>query len=43
MTRENLQRLIDAMRALNLTPRVPVPPEDLLEPEKAHIMVEEKI
>ncbi len=42
MTRENLQRLIDAMRALNLTPRVPVPPEDLLIPEKVRVMIEEK-
>jgi hypothetical protein len=42
MSRENLQRLIDAMRALNLTPRVPVPPEDLLSPEKVRIMIEEK-
>lgn len=30
------------MRALKLTPRVPVPPEDLLSPEKARIMIEEK-
>ncbi len=42
MSRENLQRLIDAMRALNLTPRVPVPPEDLLSPEKVRVMIEEK-
>ncbi len=42
MSRENLQRFIDAMRALNLTPRVPVPPEDLLSPEKVRVMIEEK-
>lgn len=36
MTHENLQRLIDAMRAVKLTPRVPVPPE------KVRIMIEEK-
>jgi len=42
MSHENLQRFIDAMRALNLVPRVPVPPEDLLSPEKVRIMIEEK-
>jgi len=42
MSHENLQRFIDAMRALNLVPRVPVPPEDLLSPEKVRVMIEEK-
>lgn len=42
MTHENLQRLIDTMRAVKLMPRVPVPPEDLLSPEKVRIMIEEK-
>ncbi len=42
MTRENLQRLIDSMRALNLTPRVPVPPEALLDETARRKMHEDK-
>jgi predicted nucleotidyltransferase len=42
MSRENLQRFIDAMRALNLVPRVPVPPEALLDETSRRKMREEK-
>jgi hypothetical protein len=42
MSAENLQRLIDAMRKLNLKPRVPVPPESLLDENSRRKMREEK-
>jgi hypothetical protein len=42
MSHENLQRFIDAMRALNLVPRVPVPPEALLDETSRRKMREEK-
>ncbi|MDW8466015.1 MAG: nucleotidyl transferase AbiEii/AbiGii toxin family protein [Chloroherpetonaceae bacterium] len=42
MSRANLERLVEAMRALNLTPRVPVPPESLLDETARRKMREEK-
>ncbi|MCP4130091.1 MAG: hypothetical protein GY754_03640, partial [bacterium] len=42
MEEGNLQRLINAMKKLHLSPRVPVPAESLMDPEKRRMMVEEK-
>lgn len=43
MSRANLERLVEAMRALNLTPRVPVPPESLLDETARRKMREENL
>ncbi|HOP29683.1 MAG TPA: nucleotidyl transferase AbiEii/AbiGii toxin family protein [Spirochaetota bacterium] len=42
MDEENLYSLITVMKSLGMSPRVPVPPETLLSPEKRKIMHEEK-
>lgn len=42
MEEENLYHLIYVMKNLGMSPRVPVPPEALLSPEKRKIMREEK-
>ncbi|MFW6254637.1 MAG: nucleotidyl transferase AbiEii/AbiGii toxin family protein [Chitinivibrionales bacterium] len=42
MQRENMQRFLDVMKALHLHPRVPLPPEVLLDSEKVQAMIEEK-
>lgn len=42
MDEDNLSKLITLMHELGMTPRVPVPPESLLDPEKRRIMLEEK-
>jgi hypothetical protein len=42
MATANLGRFLDIMRQLGLNPRVPIPPESLLDPETIRIMIEEK-
>ena len=42
MKTSNLQLFLDIMKELKLSPRAPVPPEVLLDPEKVRIIVEEK-
>jgi hypothetical protein len=42
MAPANLGRFLDVMRQLGLKPRVPIPPESLLDPETIRIMIEEK-
>ena len=42
MTMPNMQRFIDAARKLKLTPRVPLPPEVLLDSDKVAALVKEK-
>ena len=42
MTGDNLERFIGVMKRFGLTPRVPVPPEALMDPAKVKQMVEEK-
>jgi len=42
MEEENLYTLIYVMKNLGMSPRVPVPPEALISPEKRKIMCEEK-
>jgi hypothetical protein len=42
LSEENLIKFLDSMKKLNLTPRVPVPPESILSPEKREIMIKEK-
>lgn len=39
---DNLQRLLSAVGALGLRPRIPEPPEALLDPERRRAWVEEK-
>lgn len=39
---ENVRRFLAVMRSMHMTPRVPVPPEALMEPDKVRAMVEEK-
>lgn len=42
LEKENVEKFLDAMEELNLVPRLPVPAESLLDPEKIKIMCEEK-
>lgn len=42
MAPANLGRFLTVMRQLGLKPRVPIPPESLLDPETIRIMTEEK-
>lgn len=42
LTSENLKRFVAVMNEQHLTPRVPVPPEALLNPDVVKMMVEEK-
>ncbi len=42
MTPNNLKPFFEVMKQFGLTPRVPVPPEILLDPEKVKQIVEEK-
>lgn len=42
MTNDNLMRALAVFRALGLTPRAPVPAEDLLDAEKVQRMIEDK-
>lgn len=42
LTPENLKRFTAVMKEQRLTPRVPVPPEALLNPDAVKVMVEEK-
>ncbi|HUJ11989.1 MAG TPA: nucleotidyl transferase AbiEii/AbiGii toxin family protein [Verrucomicrobiae bacterium] len=42
MNRENLEKLIRAVRELGLTPRAPVAPEVLLDPEQVQALIKEK-
>ncbi|MBL7012696.1 MAG: hypothetical protein ISR85_07215 [Kiritimatiellales bacterium] len=42
LTPENLKRFVAVMKEQHLTPRVPVPPEALLNPDAVKMMVEEK-
>ncbi len=42
MQRENMRKFIAVMKALRLHPRVPLPPEVLLDAQKVQAMIEEK-
>lgn len=42
LTPDNLGRFIEVMKQQNLSPRVPVSPEELLNPDAVKMMVEEK-
>lgn len=42
LDRDNIKKFLSAMEELNLKPRLPVPAESLLSPEKIRIMCEEK-
>ena len=42
LTSGNLERFITVMKAQGLVPRVPIPPEELLDPEVRRMIVEEK-
>ncbi len=42
LTAGNLERFIAVMKAQGLVPRVPVPPESLLDPDVRRMLVEEK-
>lgn len=42
LEKENVERFLEAMKELNLEPRLPVPAESLLDSEKIRIMCEEK-
>ncbi len=42
LEKENVERFLEAMKELNLEPRLPVPAESLLDSEKIKIMCEEK-
>jgi len=39
---ENVRRFLDVMKSLRMTPRAPVPPEILLDPEAIRMMIHEK-
>jgi len=39
---DNLRRLINCMESLSLKPKVPIPPESLIEPQVVKMMIEEK-
>jgi len=42
LSEENLRRFLETMEKLNLTPRVPVPPDAILSPQKREMMIKEK-
>ncbi len=42
LKKENIEKFLEAMEELGLEPRLPVPPESLLDPEKIRVMCEEK-
>lgn len=42
MTTENLNRFLSVMKNLHMTPRAPVRPEILLDPDQVHLIVIEK-
>lgn len=42
LDQENIERFLNAMRELELEPRLPIPAESLLEPAKVKMMREEK-
>ena len=42
MEKSNVERFLEAVKALNLTPRAPVPPESLLDPKAVDFFIREK-
>ena len=42
LEKKNIQKFLKSMEELNLVPRLPIPPESLLDSEKIRVMFEEK-